>query len=71
MHGDEVFEPYIDVILGHHKTYDGKGGYPADFDNTASSKRILIDLITIADCTDAATIFLEGIMQQERIFTNC
>ena len=58
LHGDEVFEPYIDVILGHHKTYDGKGGYPADFDNTASSKRILIDLITIADCTDAATDLL-------------
>lgn len=43
------------VMLGHHKTYDGKGGYPYDFDNTASEYRIIIDLITISDCTDAAT----------------
>lgn len=57
MHMD-VFSPYYDIMLGHHKTYDGKGGYPAEFDNTASPYRIIIDLITIADCTDAATDIL-------------
>ena len=51
---DKTFAPYEDVILGHHKSYDGKG-YPESFDNTASPVRILIDLITIADCTDVAT----------------
>lgn len=51
---DEAFAPYLDVVLGHHKTYDGQG-YPANFDNTASPARILIDLISIADSTDAAT----------------
>lgn len=54
----DCFRPYYDIMLGHHKTYDGKGGYPADFDNTASPYRIIIDLITIADCTDAATDIL-------------
>lgn len=54
----ELFAPYYDIMLGHHKTYDGKGGYPAEFDNTASPYRIIIDLITIADCTDAATDIL-------------
>ena len=54
----EIFKPYYDIMLGHHKTYDGKGGYPAEFDNTASPYRIMIDLITIADCTDAATDIL-------------
>lgn len=49
------FAMYADIIRGHHKTYDGKGGYPADFDNTASAYRILIDLISICDATDAAT----------------
>ncbi|MGN0311251.1 MAG: hypothetical protein ACI4CC_00630, partial [Lachnospiraceae bacterium] len=39
-------------------TYDGKSGYPMSFDNTKSPKRFLIDLITIADCTDAATDIL-------------
>lgn len=46
---------YKDVILGHHKWYNGKGGYPEDFDNTKSKYKIIIDLITIADCLDAAT----------------
>lgn len=49
---------YHDVILGHHKFYNGKGGYPADFDNTKSPIRPIIDLITICDCLDAATDFL-------------
>ena len=40
---------------GHHKFYNGKGGYPADFDNTASPERMMIDLITLCDCLDAAT----------------
>ena len=54
----KAFEPYYDIMLGHHKTYDGKGGYPVQFDNTASPYRIIIDWITIADCTDAATDIL-------------
>ncbi len=50
-----VLKVYADVAEGHHKTYDGTGGYPADFDNTASPIRSLIDLITICDSIDAAT----------------
>lgn len=49
------FQKYYDIIRGHHKTYDGKGGYPTSFDNTVSPYRILIDLISISDSTDAAT----------------
>lgn len=51
---DPDFQPFVDVIRGHHKTYDGKG-YPADFDNCASPVRILIDLIRISDSADAGT----------------
>ena len=58
LNNDEVFAPYYDVILGHHKFYDGKGGYPVEFDNTKSPIRGVIDLITIADCIDAATDIL-------------
>lgn len=46
---------YHDTTLGHHKWYNGKGGYPADFDNTQSPLRIMIDIITISDCMQAAT----------------
>ncbi len=53
--GAEDFDVYADIIRGHHKNYDGSWGYPADFDNTASPYRILIDLVSISDSTDAAT----------------
>ncbi len=44
-----------DIVLGHHKWYNGKGGYPASFDNTKSPYRVLIDILTLADCLEAAT----------------
>ena len=49
---------YIDMLLGHHKSWDGKMGYPADFDNTASKDRFLIEILHISDCIDAATDFV-------------
>lgn len=50
-----ILNKYSDVIEGHHKSYDGKSGYPESFDNTASLVRVVIDIVTIADCIDAAT----------------
>lgn len=67
--GTEEFDVYADIIRGHHKTYDGKGGYPADFNNTASPYRVLIDLITISDSTDAATDILGRNYAQGKDFT--
>ena len=55
---DPAFEPFFDVIIGHHKSYDGLRGYPPAFDNTKSEVRSIIDLITIADSIDAATDIL-------------
>ena len=52
---DKDLEIYKDIILGHHRFYDGRGGYPADFDNTSSKYRKIIDVVTLADCLDAAT----------------
>ena len=46
---------YHDTTLGHHKWYNGKGGYPDSFDNTKSPYRTLIDIITLSDCMQAAT----------------
>lgn len=52
------YEACTHMIRGHHKTYDGTKGYPADFDNTTSPYRLLIDLISISDSVDAATDIL-------------
>lgn len=55
---DSDLVKFRDVAFGHHKFYDGSAGYPLDFDNTKSSYRIMIDMITICDCIDAATDYL-------------
>ncbi|MCL2753036.1 MAG: hypothetical protein FWE44_02685 [Defluviitaleaceae bacterium] len=52
---DALFHCILDIIQGHHKWYDGKGGYPADFDNTKSPNKFIIDMVSIADSIDAAT----------------
>lgn len=46
---------YADVIRGHHKFYDNSSGYPTDFDTSKSPYKAIIDIVTIADCMDAAT----------------
>ncbi len=55
---DTDFEPYLDIILGHHKSYDGKTGYPEEFDNAASPYRILIDIITVCDALEIAEDYI-------------
>lgn len=52
---DPSLQKLQDFIIGHHKWYDGKGGYPASFDNTKSEIYVLIDILTLADCLEAAT----------------
>ncbi len=51
----ELFECFSDVAFGHHKSFDGKFGYPRDFDNLQSQVKVIIDIITISDSIDAAT----------------
>ena len=46
---------YTDVIKGHHLWYDCSRGYPSDFDTFKSPYKTIIDLVTAADCLDAAT----------------
>ncbi len=52
---NSALKPYSDVILGHHKHYDGLHGYPLGYDNTSSPMRPIIDLISIADSIEAGT----------------
>lgn len=55
---DEDFILYHDIILGHHRSYDCRSGYPFDFDPSHSNLKIIIDLIAICDSLDAATDYL-------------
>lgn len=59
---------YRDTTLGHHKWYNGKGGYPESFDNTKSKVRIMIDIVTFSDCMQAATERLGRNYKKEKPF---
>lgn len=59
---------YYDTTLGHHKWYNGKEGYPNDFDNTKSPYRFMIDIITLCDCMQAATERVGRNYKQEKSF---
>ncbi len=50
-----ALKPYSDIIIGHHKHYDGIHGYPLNYDNNESPVKIVIDLISIADSIEAGT----------------
>lgn len=52
---DSSLMEFHDIVIGHHKWYNNKGGYPASFDKANSQYSILIDILTLADCLEAAT----------------
>lgn len=66
-----TMKQFYDVVLGHHKSWDGTMGYPADFNNAASPDRMLIELIHISDCLDAATDFIGRSYKKQKTFEEC
>ena len=46
---------YAPIALGHHRWYDDSNGYPPDFRLQDCEDRTVIDIVTVADCMDAAT----------------
>lgn len=52
---DSTFQIYNDITLGHHLWYDGTKGYPMSFNIVESPVRLMIDIVTICDCLEAAT----------------
>lgn len=67
---DSVYSKYIDFALGHHKWYDGSKGYPVWYDNTRSQYRLLVDILTVADCIEAATNRLSRNYRRYKSFDN-
>ena len=52
---DEETAAYAEIAMGHHKWADDRRGYPRDFNLKKAKNRTLIQLVTAADCLDAAT----------------
>lgn len=51
----ESTRPYAEAALYHHLWYDEKGGYPRECTFKGNDNAILYQIITCADCLDAAT----------------
>lgn len=51
----ESTKPYTGVAMGHHKWHNAHGGYPMDNDAGNISEQVILDIVTVADCLDAAT----------------
>ena len=66
--GVSKLRDYTDIALGHQKSYDGKSGYPTDFDNRQSPFAFWIDLIHICDTLDAATDMYGRIYKRAKSF---
>ena len=44
-----------EIACGHHRWYDGAGGYPESMDPDKAKYRTIIAVVEAADCLDAAT----------------
>ena len=46
---------YAIGALGHHKWFDDTGGYPEDFKVSECEEKVVVSILSVADCLDAAT----------------
>ena len=46
---------FYDIVMGHHKSYDGASGYPEGYNNCNSPWRFITDIVHICDVLDAGT----------------
>ncbi|MBR6849394.1 MAG: HD domain-containing protein, partial [Lachnospiraceae bacterium] len=51
----ESTRDYAPIAIGHHRWYDGSKGYPEGYDVAHLQEKVIIDIVTVADCLDAAT----------------
>ena len=51
----ESTKRYADVARGHHRWYNGRGGYPESYIPEKTKDRLSVDLVLCADCMDAST----------------
>ncbi len=68
LENDPDFLPYMDIILQHHKHYDGKGGYPEDAHNANSQYKLITDIITICDALEIAEDYISRAYKEPKKF---
>lgn len=67
---DEDFDAYYNVILGHHKYYDGVGGYPERFNTAGIRDKFILDILSICDTLDASTDYYGRNYSRKKMFTD-
>ena len=68
LHSIPELQVYESIALGHHKDYDGQGGYPESYDRKADDNRIWTDIIQICDVADSMAVFRPDNGEEESRF---
>ena len=68
LHSIPELQVYESIALGHHKDYDGQGGYPESYDREADDNRIWTDIIQICDVADSMAVFRPDNGEEESRF---
>lgn len=55
VNGIPYLDIYKDFILGHHKYWNDRAGYPESFKLQDSKYKYFVGLVTLADCIDSVT----------------
>ena len=59
---------FYDIVMGHHKSYDGRAGYPEGYNNCTSAWRFITDMIHICDALEAGTDMYERLYKERKTF---
>lgn len=59
---------FYDIVMGHHKSYDGTSGYPEGYNNCISAWRFITDMIHICDALEAGTDMYERLYKERKTF---
>ena len=51
----DVTKPYANIARYHHVWFNGTRGYPEAADIASLKEKVIIDIVAVADCLDAAT----------------
>lgn len=65
---DEDFDAYYNLILGHHKYFNGVDGYPERFNTVGIKDKFILDILSICDTLDASTDYYGRNYSRKKLF---
>lgn len=63
-----LMKKYIPMIMGHHRFYNDKDGYPSNYRYLDKPEPLLVSIIQFSDCMDAATDYLGRVYAKAKTY---